>query len=98
MDDDDSRLDALMRALWDQTRRRLYMLVAAKPGLTTSELAARVPTMSRWGVMKHLAALHTAGLVQVLPEGRHRRHYAEPAALEPIRHWLAGVTTPDGDQ
>ena len=91
MDDAGSRLDDVLRGLADPTRRRLYLLISSRPGLATAELAARIPGMSRWGVMKHLAMLREAGLIQVLPEGRRRRHYPEPGALEPIRRWLASA-------
>lgn len=88
MDSADSRLDELLRALADPTRRRLLAVIARRPGLTTAELAALTKGMSRWGVMKHLAVLESAGLIQTLPEGRHRRHFHEPAALEPVRRFL----------
>jgi predicted transcriptional regulator len=45
--------------------------------------------MSRWGVMKHLAILESAGLIQSMPEGRHTRHFSERQALEPVSSWLA---------
>lgn len=89
MDASDSRLDELLRALADPTRRRLLGLVARQPGLTTAELAALTKGMTRWGVMKHLAVLGSAGLIQTMPEGRYRRHFHEPAAVEPLRRWLA---------
>jgi len=88
MDARDSRLDELLRALADSTRRRLLAMVASQPGLTTAELAALTQGMTRWGVMKHLAVLRSAGLIQTMPEGRHRRHFPEPTALEPLRRWL----------
>lgn len=89
MDAPDTRLDLLLRALADPTRRRLLAVVASQPGLTTAELGALTKGMTRWGVMKHLAVLGSAGLIQTMPEGRHRRHFHEPAALEPLRRWLA---------
>jgi DNA-binding transcriptional ArsR family regulator len=85
----DIRLDAVLRALSDPTRRRLFALLLRDPGLTTAQLAGRTRGMSRWGVMKHLAALRESGLIQTLPDGRQRRHYAESAALEPLRAWLS---------
>lgn len=91
MAETDDRLDDLMHALADSTRRQLYLLIASQPGLTTTELAALTLRMSRWGVMKHLAVLESAGLIQQMPEGRNRRHYPEPSAFEPIRRWLAGA-------
>jgi len=75
--------------LADQTRRRLLAVIAAHPGLSTAELAQQTQGMTRWGVMKHLAVLNAAGLIQTMPEGRRRRHFHEPHALDPLRRWLA---------
>jgi len=86
---DSAELDRLLRALADPTRRRILLLLTQRPGMTTNEIAGRVPGMTRWGVMKHLALLVDAGLVQTLPEGRRRRHFREAAALRPLRDWLA---------
>ena len=88
MDAPDGQLDKILRAVADPTRRRLLAMVAAQPGLTTAELAALTDGMTRWGVMKHLAVLESAGLIQTMPEGRYRRHFPEPTALEPLRRWL----------
>jgi DNA-binding transcriptional ArsR family regulator len=90
MTETDVRLDLLLRALSDPTRRDLLGSISREPGLTTAELARRTKGMSRWGVMKHLAVLVNAGLVQAMPEGRHIRHFSERQALAPLRHWLAG--------
>jgi DNA-binding transcriptional ArsR family regulator len=87
--DHSADLDVLLRALADPTRRRILKLLASGPGLTTNEVAARIPGMSRWGVMKHLALLGEAGLVQTMADGRRRRHFREAAALKPLADWLA---------
>lgn len=84
----DDSLDRLLRALADPTRRRLWILIRDEPGLSTAQLVAQTRGMSRWGVMKHLAQLRGAGLIQTMPAGRERRHYPEPAALLPLRTWL----------
>jgi DNA-binding transcriptional ArsR family regulator len=86
--DTDARLDALLRALADPTRRRLLTAIRAEPGLTTAELAAATRGMTRWGVMKHLEVLAAAGLIEALPEGRNRRHYHDPHGLDPLMRWL----------
>ncbi|CAN5741026.1 hypothetical protein BH24CHL5_BH24CHL5_12530 [soil metagenome] len=86
-----ARLDAILRALADPTRRELYRLIGSRPGQSTAGLVAQVGGMTRWGVMKHLGVLREAGLIQTLPEGRQRRHYAEAAALEPLSRWLASA-------
>jgi hypothetical protein len=44
--------------------------------------------MTRWGVMKHLAVLRDAGLIQTMAEGRHRRHFPEKGALRPLQDWV----------
>ena len=88
MDTSDDRLDDVLRALADPTRRRLLAVIAAQPGLSTAELALQTKVMTRWGVMKHLGVLNAAGLIQTMPEGRRRRHFHEPQALDPLRRWL----------
>jgi DNA-binding transcriptional ArsR family regulator len=87
---DSPDLDRLLRAVADPTRRRILRMLAQRPGLTTNEIAGRISGMTRWGVMKHLALLEEAGLVQTLPEGRRRRHFREAAGLAPLQEWLAG--------
>lgn len=83
-------LDQLFRALSDPTRRQMLTLLRNQPGLTTGQLAERVAGISRWAVMKHLAVLREANLIQTLDEGRRRRHYREPAQLALVRAWLEG--------
>jgi predicted transcriptional regulator len=90
---DDPRLDEILRALADTTRRRLLQMVTDKPGLSTAELTQRTRDMTRWGVMKHLDVLEAAGLIQTMPEGRRRRHFHEPQALDPLRRWLQSGTS-----
>ncbi|HET7677955.1 MAG TPA: helix-turn-helix transcriptional regulator [Candidatus Limnocylindrales bacterium] len=93
---DDGRLDLLGHALADPTRRRLLRLLRESPGLTTGELAAAVPGLTRWAVMKHLDALRAAGLVQTLHEGRRRRHYRDPRGLDELFAWLERDRAADG--
>lgn len=38
--------------------------------MTTTDIVERIPELSRYGVMKHLAVLREAGLVQTREEGR----------------------------
>ena len=66
----EARLDAVARAIADPTRRRIFEELGRRPGLTTAELDALVPEMTRWAVMKHLAVLRDAGLLQTLADGR----------------------------
>jgi DNA-binding transcriptional ArsR family regulator len=88
-----SHLDVLLAAVADPTRRRLFERVVRHPGLTTSELTALADGITRWAVMKHLDVLREAGLVQTMATGRLRRHYAERAALDPLRVWLDNASS-----
>ena len=84
----DESLDRTLRALADPTRRKLLAIIGREPGLTTADLARWVKGMTRWGVMKHLATLNEAGLIQSMPQGRHTRHFGEPQGLAQLRRWL----------
>jgi DNA-binding transcriptional ArsR family regulator len=84
-------VDEVLAALADPTRRALFEGTLRTPGLTTTQLSDRVSGMSRWGVIKHMAVLRDAGLIQTMATGRLRRHYAETAALSPLRQWLDGI-------
>lgn len=86
-----NRLDLVLASLADPTRRGIFETILARPGITSSELAGATSSISRWGVIKHLAVLRDAGLVQTMATGRLRRHYAEPAALQAVRGWLDGI-------
>ena len=82
-------LDVILSALGDPTRRALFEQALAHPGMTTSDLCDGAKSLSRWGVMKHLAVLREAGLIQTMATGRLRRHYAETSALTPVREWIS---------
>lgn len=62
-------LDRVWKALADPTRRTILDLLRRKQR-TTTDIVERVPDLSRFGVMKHLAVLREAGLVQSREEGR----------------------------
>ena len=85
---DERLLDQVHHALADETRRRLLALLADDPGLTTAQLSERITTMTRWGVMKHLDVLRSAGLIQQMSEGRNTRHFIERSALAPVKRYL----------
>lgn len=88
-------LDRGFHALSDATRRAIWLDLGLEPGLTTAELSKRRPRLTRWAVMKHLAVLRDAGLIQTLPDGRRRRHYRDDRSLGALRSWLeAGASAP----
>ena len=62
-------LDLVWKALADPTRRAILDVLRRNPR-TTTEIVERIPGLSRFGVMKHLAVLREAGLVQTREEGR----------------------------
>src|SRR5258705_5540698 len=62
-------LDRVWKALADPTRRAILDLLR-RGSRTTTEIVERIPDISRFGVMKHLAVLRGAGLVQVREDGR----------------------------
>lgn len=80
-------LDRVFAALSDPTRRALLDTLAARQPLSTRDLTRRSP-LTRWAVMKHLAVLRAAGLVETLPQGRRRLHFLDPRALGEARRWL----------
>jgi DNA-binding transcriptional ArsR family regulator len=65
----DAALDRTFAALSDPTRRALVMRLAAEPDLSVSELAAPF-SMTLPAIMKHLAVLSDAGLVERTKAGR----------------------------
>ena len=87
-------VDAVFAALADPTRRRLLDQLSNDGPLTATELAASYP-VSRQAVVKHLAALAAAGLLDAERHGREVRYGVVPGRLGGARSWLAEVG-PDG--
>lgn len=80
--------DLVFKALSDATRRFLLDLLYARDGRTLSELEAEV-AMSRFGVMKHLKLLESAGLVVTRRSGREKLHYLNPVPIRLIHdRWI----------
>ena len=69
MPDDD--LDAVWKALSDNTRRSILDLLRQGPR-TTTEIVESFPHLSRFGVMKHIEVLREAGLILTREERRQR--------------------------
>jgi len=68
-------------ALADPTRRAVLDLLATRGEGTATSLAAELP-VSRVAVIKHLAVLDRAGLVQSRRAGREVRFAVRPAQLQ----------------
>lgn len=81
-------MDKVFKALADAARRQLLDRLHANNGQTLNELCDGM-AMSRQAVSKHLAILEEAGLVVVVPKGRSRLHYLNPAPIMEIsQRWI----------
>ena len=67
----DDDLDGVWKALSDSTRRSILDLLRQGPR-TTTQLVEAFPHLSRFGVMKHIDVLRTAGLILTRDESRQR--------------------------
>jgi DNA-binding transcriptional ArsR family regulator len=81
---------AVFDALADPTRRSLLETIAAQRASTATQLAAELP-ISRQAVVKHLAALADAGLLERERAGRDVRYRLTPAPLTEAVSWIAAV-------
>jgi len=78
----------VFRALADPTRRFLLDLLFARDGRTLTELESELD-MTRFGVMKHLRILETAGLVITRRSGREKLHFLNPVPIRLIHdRWI----------
>ena len=93
---DDSTAPAF-RALADPSRRMLLDGLFERDGQTLGELTARLPEMTRFGVMKHLRILESAGLVVTRRDGRRKRHLLNPMPIQRINdRWISKFSTSSG--
>ena len=84
--------DAIFKALADPTRRFLLDRLFKRDGRTLTELES-VLEMSRYGVMKHLRILESAGLVVTRRSGREKLHYLNPVPIRLIHdRWIGKFT------
>lgn len=83
--------DLVWRALSNPLRRELLDRLVPGP-LTTGELAATQPDLSRFAVMQHLDVLESAGLVLVRREGRRRLNYLNAVPVQQVcERWVRGL-------
>jgi DNA-binding transcriptional ArsR family regulator len=82
----------LFAALADPTRRQVLDLLAARGEASASAIAAQMP-VSRPAVIKHLAVLDRAGLVESRRSGREVLFTVRPGPLDSAARWLAGVAS-----
>ncbi|HVQ87136.1 MAG TPA: metalloregulator ArsR/SmtB family transcription factor [Actinomycetes bacterium] len=87
-------MDEVFKALADPTRRSLLDELFRQDGQTLNALEERLP-MSRFGVMKHLKQLESAGLVVTQRRGREKFHYLNPIPIRLIHdRWVSKYAEP----
>jgi DNA-binding transcriptional ArsR family regulator len=86
----DDPVGAVFSALADGTRREVVARLSAKGPATPTQLAGQLP-VTRQAVAKHLAALESAGLVEVTRAGREAHYRLTPAPLHEAMSWMAKV-------
>src|SRR5690242_18176355 len=86
---------AVFRALADPSRRLLLDRLFDRAGQTLGELAAALPAMTRFGVMRHLDVLEAAGLISTRKAGREKHHYLNPVPIRLIAdRWIDKFAAP----
>ena len=81
------RADDAFAAIADPHRRQIIDLLAT--GDRTAGQVAASFAISRPAVAKHLKILQDQGIVLVRRQGRERINRLNPAALKPVRDWVA---------
>jgi uncharacterized protein YndB with AHSA1/START domain len=85
-------MDAVFKALSDETRRQLLDRLRERDGQTLTELETTLG-MTRFGVMKHLKILEAASLVVTRRVGRFKYHYLNAAPLQSVvDRWIEPLT------
>ena len=82
--------DGVFAALADPTRWRVLNLLAERGEGTATSLAGELP-VSRVAVVKHLAVLDRAGLVEGRRAGREVRYTVRPERLGDTARWMAAL-------
>jgi len=81
-------MDAVFKALADESRRKLLDELHRNNGQTLTQLCALLD-MSRQAVTKHLRLLEAANLVAVVWRGREKLHYLNPVPIHEIsERWI----------
>jgi len=87
--------DDVFKALADPSRRLLLDSLFGHDGQSLGDLTARLPAMTRFGVMKHLRILEAAGLIATRKAGREKLHYLNPVPIRLIHdRWIGKYAEP----
>lgn len=85
----DVAMDAVFKALADESRRDLLDRLRADNGQTLGQLCAALRAMTRQAVSKHLGILEEANLVATVKRGREKLHYLNPVPIHEIgERWI----------
>ena len=81
-------MDAVFKALADESRRQLLDRLHAENGQTLNDLCGGLD-MSRQAVTKHLGILEEANLIAVQWRGREKLHYLNSVPINEIaERWI----------
>jgi len=87
-------MDEVFKALADPTRRGLLDRLFERDGQTLGELEEG-PSMTRFGVMKHLKVLEEAGLLTTRKRGREKLHFLNPVPIRLVyERWVSKYAEP----
>ncbi|MFD0895093.1 helix-turn-helix transcriptional regulator [Luteolibacter ambystomatis] len=87
-------MDAVFKALADESRRTLLDVLYRDNGLSLGRLCQHLD-MTRQAVTKHLAILEAANLVTTVRHGREKLHYLNPVPLQEIHaRWIEKYERP----
>ncbi len=84
------RVEDVLGAIADPTRRRLLDRLSAGGDTTATALAHGLP-ITRQAVVQHLTVLDAAGLVRGTRVGRERRYEVRPERLTEAARWMEAL-------
>jgi len=87
-------MDAVFKALADESRRHLLDRLHKKNGQSLGDLCEGL-AMSRQAVTKHLGILEEANLIAVRWQGREKLHFINPVPIHEIaERWIGKFERP----
>ena len=93
--DDAGREDAVFKAWPTPVGGACSTPCSPTTARRSGALCAALPTMTRFGVMKHLGVLEHAGLVVTHRAGRTKLHYLNPVPIREIHdRWITKYAQP----
>lgn len=93
---DEEKLAVLAKALAHPARIRILRLLLATPGCIGGTIVDAVG-LAQSTVSEHLRILKAAGVIRGEIDGPRVCYALDPAALQTLASFIAGLATPDGD-